>query len=127
MSPRREGPVFDDMPSPRGDTFPAEAAAVPEVFRESSSVPSVSRGFSCDEEGALIYAFRLINRAASHGALTPVERAFIAGARTMLEMLGEHCKKMLEDYDETAQTLAPTEEEPRSAAPRRRKKSKTRR
>jgi hypothetical protein len=49
-----------------------------------------------DEELALMYVLRIIDRVVGPGTLSPVERAFVAGARVMFEHLAEQCRTTLD-------------------------------
>ena len=49
-----------------------------------------------DEEFALVYVLRLINRIIRPGTLSPVERAFVAGSKVMFEHLASECQRMLD-------------------------------
>ena len=49
-----------------------------------------------DEELALMYVVRLMNRLLGPGSLSPVERAFVAGARIMFEHLSAECQRNLD-------------------------------
>lgn len=49
-----------------------------------------------DEELALIYVVRLMHRLLGPGSLSPVERAFVAGARIMFEQLSAECQRNLD-------------------------------
>jgi hypothetical protein len=49
-----------------------------------------------DEEYALLYVLRLIDRVIRPGTLSPVERAFVTGAKVMLDHLSGECQRMLD-------------------------------
>lgn len=50
---------------------------------------------TADEEQVLLSVLRLIDRIVSPGTLSPVERAFVAGAKVMFDHLSKECDKML--------------------------------
>lgn len=50
-----------------------------------------------DEERALLYLLRLVSRPHMPGSLSPVERAFVEGAKVMFDHLAKACHKMLND------------------------------
>jgi len=49
-----------------------------------------------DEEYALLYVLRLIDRVIRPGTLSPVERAFVTGSKVMFEHLAGECQRMLD-------------------------------
>jgi hypothetical protein len=48
------------------------------------------------EERALLFVLRLVDNVVSPGTLSPVERAFMAGAKVMFDHLSMECDRMLE-------------------------------
>lgn len=56
----------------------------------------VTLGSLTDEERTLLAVLRLVDRIISPGTLSPVERAFMAGAKVMFDNLSAECKQMLD-------------------------------
>jgi hypothetical protein len=64
----------------------------------------------------MVYVLRLVDRVLSPGTLSPVERAFIAGAKVMFDHLSEACGKMLARKVTDLTGLTPYLGEPSGAA-----------
>jgi hypothetical protein len=68
-----------------------------------------------DEERTLLALLRLIDRIAGPGTLSPVERAFVAGAKIMFDQLSKQCREMLKRKPaDLIQSMAPPGMTPRS-------------
>ena len=80
----------DAAPPPPAAQAPAIVPAMPGV-----AVPAVSIIPATDEEQLLLAVLRLIDRVVSPGTLSPVERAFVAGAKVMFDHLSNECERML--------------------------------
>jgi hypothetical protein len=52
-------------------------------------------GAGSDEERAMAYVLRILDRVITPGTLSPVERAFVAGARVMFDELSKACRTMI--------------------------------
>ena len=48
-----------------------------------------------NEERSLLYLLRFVDHIISPGTLSPVERAYLAGAKVMFDQLSTECEKML--------------------------------
>jgi hypothetical protein len=91
----------------RGVEPPAAFSAAPPPDHLPASVPAPASdelGFATvptpvlrtsDEEQTLLTVIRLIDRSSISEALSPVERALIAGARAIFEELARECEQML--------------------------------
>jgi hypothetical protein len=55
-------------------------------------------GPASDQDRLLLSVLRLLDRALGHTRLSPVDRAFVAGARVIFERLAAECQAML-DHD----------------------------
>jgi hypothetical protein len=69
----------------------------PATVAEAPSLLTAPAGSVCDshEEAALLYILRLLNRTVHRNVLTPVERAFVEGARAMFQHLTATCDTLL--------------------------------
>src|SRR5205814_1979085 len=83
----------------RGRTMPAQApeisalkhAAMSALSATSNNLPNAD-----SDEAALMHILRLLNRVMGPASLTPVERAFIAGAKVMFTDLSRACDQLLQ-------------------------------
>jgi hypothetical protein len=134
---KASAPVIPATP-PRAEAAPASArvGVVPEghakavatgiSFADPETVAAglgpgpVLDEIATDEEKALLYVLRLVDRVVGPGTLSPVERAFVEGARVMFDRLAKACKEMLarKPTDYAAERADPNEP-PRSTAPTR--------
>jgi hypothetical protein len=93
-------PPADGGPSP--PVAPASAPAIDTSVTQpflpappTEAAPAIEQNIRSDEERTLLALLRLIDRLAGPGTLSPVERAFVAGAKIMFDQLSKECREML--------------------------------
>jgi hypothetical protein len=90
--------------SPASDASAVEATAGPASAPAIGAAPSqplptvllAGLQHATDEERVLMCVLRLLDRVISPGTLSPVERAFVAGAKMMFDQLSKECRTMLQ-------------------------------
>lgn len=95
-------PIQASGPVTTTQAYPS-AAAVPGVSASASvaAAPPLARYGSLPveptttEERTMLYVLRLVDQVLCPGTLSPVERAFIAGAKVMFDHLSMECEGML--------------------------------
>jgi hypothetical protein len=100
-SPADGGAEAPAEPSPRSSVMasaPAIGGPAPRPLLTASSAgaaPTDEHAIRNDEERTLLALLRLIDRVAGPGTLSPVERAFVSGAKIMFDQLSKECREML--------------------------------
>ncbi len=93
---------------------PTASACAPVMSQPVPGPPMVDA--ATDEERAILHVLRLVDRVISPGTLSPVERAFIAGAKVMFDQLSSECDAMLKrKVSDLTRSLANPGETPVSA------------
>ena len=125
------GPSSPAAATPAGATvIPPVAVPVPVAYPNPAIVPqgaALPRGvpasipghseIASDEERTLFYVLRLMDRVIGPGTLSPVERAFVSGARVMFGQLADECERMLKRNTPVA--LDSVDTAPAKTAPKR--------
>ncbi len=108
------------IPPTLNPAVPARAIELPNPTAPPAPSPPLAPQpeTATDEERALLYVLRLVDRTLGPGILSPVERAFVEGAKVMFEQLASACAAMLDrkvaDYTRGAANPA---EPPRATVP----------
>lgn len=109
---------------------PAQAPPIAPTMR-GTTIAAAPIAPATDEEQVLLAVLRLIDRIISPGTLSPVERAFAAGAKVIFDHLSSECERMLKrkvsDLTDSRADPTLTPESTGNDQPPRPKKASTRR
>ncbi len=103
--------AFEDIPM----GMVAKAAELDSPVEACGADSNRAADVLTDSERALVYVFRLVRQANHGGTVSPIDRAFIEGAKVTFELLSKQCDNVVSMEQNVKAALASPTDRPAPA------------